>query len=89
MVKNEVEAENISHVIFTCTKDINAAFPAKFARELFDWQYVPMMCYNELDVPNSLPLCIRALVVINTQKSQQEIKHVYLKGAAVLRPDLK
>jgi len=86
--ENSITSEDISHVIFTCTKDINAAFPAKYARELFNWNYVPMMCYNELDVPNALPKCLRILVVINTEKTQKEIKHIYLKNAKKLRPDL-
>lgn len=74
----------ISHVIFTTTKDINAAFPAKFPRLELGWDDVAMMCYNELDVPNSLPMCLRVLVVINCE---QDFKphFVYLKGASSLR----
>ena len=85
---NSIETEDISHAIFTLTKDLNAGFPAKYARELFDWQYVPMMCYNELDVPNSLPKCLRVMIVVNTDKAQKEIKHIYLKEASSLRQDL-
>jgi len=85
---NSIQTEDISHTIFTLTKDLNAGFPAKYARELFDWQYVPMMCYNELDVPNSLPQCLRVMMVINTEKEQKEIKHIYLKNAKNLRQDL-
>ena len=85
---NGIATEDISHVIFTMTGDLNKAFPAKFARELFDWKYVPMMCYNELNVPNSLPMCLRVLVVVNTDKKQNEIKHIYLKNAKKLRQDL-
>ena len=86
---NNFSSENISHIIFTLTKDLKSAFPAKFLRQNFDVQYVPLMCFNELDIEPSLKMCLRMLVVINTQKSQQEIKHVYLKGAKVLRPDIK
>ena len=85
---NDIVTEDISHVIFTMTEDLNKAFPAKFARELFDWKYVPMMCYNELNVPGSLPMCLRVLVVVNTDKKQNEIKHIYLKNAKKLRQDL-
>lgn len=85
---NDIATEAISHVVFTMTSDLNKAFPAKFARELFDWKFVPMMCYNELNVPNSLPMCLRALVVVNTDKKQNEIKHIYLKNAKKLRQDL-
>lgn len=86
--KNDIKEENISHVIFTMTKDLNAAFPAKFAREHFCWKYVPMVCFNELDVEDAIKMCLRVLVVINTAKTPSEIKHSYLKGAQKLRPDI-
>ncbi len=89
IAENDINTEDISHVIFTSTNDINAQFPAKFVREHFNWALIPMMCYNELNVPNSIPKCLRALIVINTYKTQEEIKHVYLKSAAKLRTDLQ
>lgn len=85
---NDVKTEDISHIIFTLTKDLKCAFPAKFLRENFDIPYVPMMCMNELDVESSLQKCLRVLVVVNTDKKQDEIKHIYLGGAKVLRSDL-
>lgn len=85
---NDVKIEDISHIIFTMTKDLKTAFPARFMRANFDVSYVPMMCMNELNIEPSLTKCIRVLVVVNTEKIQQEIKHVYLKGAKVLRPDI-
>lgn len=88
MMENNVNVEDISYILFTMTKDLNAAFPAKFARENFDIKYVPLMNVNELDVHSSLEKCLRLLMVVNTQKSQQEIRHVYLKGAKILRPDI-
>lgn len=82
--QNNIDIENISHAVFTTTKDINADFPAKYARTKFGWGNVPMMCFNELDVPNSLNKCIRVLVVVNCEKDFKP-KFVYLKGAANLR----
>jgi len=87
--QNNVEVEDISHVIFTMTKDLKSAYPAKFIRQHFDIKDVPLMCMAELDIENSLEKCIRVLLVVNTNKSQSEIKHVYLSGASILRPDLK
>ena len=52
--RNKIETDMISHVIFTLTKDLNADFPAKYARINLKWKDVPMMCFHELDVPNSL-----------------------------------
>lgn len=83
--KNHINATAvISHVIFTTTKDLNAAFPAKFAREEFGWNDVAMMCFHELDVPNALKMCIRVLIVINCEKDFIP-EFVYLKDAKNLR----
>ena len=76
--------KNISHIIFTTTTDLNADFPAKFPRLAFGWDDVAMMCYNELDVPNSLKMCLRVLIVYNCEENF-EPKFVYLKGASNLR----
>ena len=82
--KNNIKKENISHAIFTLTNDLNAEFPAKFARIDFGWDDVAMMCFHELDVPDSLKKCIRILVVINAQEDFKP-EFVYLKGAEKLR----
>ena len=82
--ENNITPELISHVIFTLTKDLNAVFPAKFAREDLGWQDVAMMCFNELDVEDSLKMCLRVLVVLNCENDFSP-KFVYLKGAKNLR----
>ena len=82
--QNNIKKENISHVIFTLTQDLNAAFPAKFARIDLGWDNVAMMCYHELDVPNSLPMCLRIMMVVNCDENFIP-KFVYLKGASKLR----
>lgn len=86
--KNNIKTEDISCAVFTMTNDLDAAYPAKFARENCDFKYVPMMCYTELNVKNSLKKCLRILLNINTNKTQKEINHIYLKGAKKLRQDL-
>ena len=70
------------------TKDLKNSFPAKFIRRNFDIQYVPLLCVNEMDIEPSLKKCLRMLVVVNTEKEQNEIKHIYLGGAKILRSDL-
>ena len=82
--KNKVEIDMISHAIFTLTNDLNADFPAKYARVNLRWKDVPMMCFHELDVPNSLKMCLRVLVVINCGENFVP-EFVYLDGAEVLR----
>lgn len=81
---NQLAVEDIASVIFSVTKDLNAEFPAAAAREL-GWNDTPLLCTYEIDVPKSLPRCIRVLLHLNTQKEQKEMKHVYLKGARSLR----
>lgn len=85
MIKaNGIEIDRISHVIFTLTKDLNAAFPAKFARLDLGFNDVAMMCFHELDVPNSLEKCLRVLIVLNCEEDFKP-SFVYLKGAKNLR----
>ena len=82
--KNKIETDLISHVIFTLTDDLNADFPAKYARINLKWKDVPMMCFHELDVPNSLEKCLRVLIVVNCGDSFVP-EFAYLDGAEVLR----
>ncbi len=85
--RNDIRPEDVASVIFTTTPDLNAEFPALAARQL-GWTNVALMCFHELDVPGALRRCIRILIHWNTDKPAQEIQHVYIKGAANLRPDL-
>lgn len=84
---NGIESTDVASVMFTVTKDLSAEFPALAARQL-GWLEVPLLCAYELTVPGSLPLCIRAMLLWNTEKTQSEIKHIYLHEAEKLRPDL-
>lgn len=89
MVKsNGIKPEDVSHIFFSVTADLDASFPAKAIRKLDGWTYVPVMCMQEIDVPNSLNLCIRIMMTINTAKSQKEIEHIFQNEAVKLRPDL-
>jgi chorismate mutase len=85
--ENEINPDDIASVLFTTTADLNAAFPAAAAREM-GWRYVPLICAAEIAVPGSLARCVRVLLHVNTQKSQKEIKHIYLGEAVQLRKDL-
>jgi chorismate mutase len=85
--ENDFKIEDIVSTFFSVTPDLNAAFPAQAAREL-GWDRVPLFDMQEINVPGSLPRCIRILIQINCQKSQTEMKHCYLRGAKILRKDL-
>ena len=77
LAKNEIETKDISFAIFTLTSDLNADFPAKYARLNCGFNFVPMMCYQELDVPNSLKMCLRVLLNVNTNKTQELFPEFY------------
>ena len=86
--QNDVHKEDVASAYFTTTLDLNAEFPAVAARNGLGWINIALMCGHEMDVPGSLAMCLRILLHVNTERSQAEICHVYLRGAAVLRPDL-
>jgi len=83
---NELQPDDIVSGLFTVTNDLDAAFPARAAEE-FGWNIVALPHATEIPVPGSLPKCIRLLVHAYTARSRAEIKHCYLRGATVLRPD--
>lgn len=84
---NDVDVEYVASAFFTATPDLNAEFPALAARDM-GWNHVALLCGHEMNKPGSLPMCVRILLHINTDKPANEIKHVYLRGARVLRPDI-
>ncbi len=86
--QNELKSPDLASIIFTVTQDIKSIFPANAARSM-GLNLVPLLCSLEIGVTGSLPLCIRVLVHVNTNKSQEEIKHVFLRDASKLREDLQ
>jgi len=84
---NGLAPEELASALFTVTPGLDAAFPAQAARQL-GWGQVPLLDALEIPVPGSLPRCVRVLLHWNTGRSQAEVRHVYLRGAAGLRPDL-
>jgi chorismate mutase len=84
---NDLLVEDVISVIFTATPDLDAAYPARAAREM-GWMNTPLLCMQEMVVAGSLPRCIRVLVLWNTDLSPDQVQHVYLGRARALRPDL-
>jgi chorismate mutase len=83
---NGLDPDDVVSGLFTMTSDLNAAFPAR-AAEVYGWNIVALLHSTEIPVPGSLPRCIRLLVHAYTRRTREEIRHVYLRGATVLRPD--
>lgn len=85
---NKIQVEDIASITFSSTADLNSAFPAVAARKL-GWIEVPLFGTLEIDCPTGVPRCIRVLILLNTDLPQHAIKHIYLREAIVLRPDIK
>ena len=86
---NQIEHfDDIASIFFTTTPDLVATFPAEAARAL-GMNHVPLLCASEIGVANRMPLCVRVLLHINSEKSQREMVHVYLREAKKLRPDVQ
>ncbi len=86
--ENGIDPEDLAAVQFTTSPDLVAEFPAVAARERLGWVYVPLLNSHEMSVPHGQARCIRALMLWNTEKSQREIRHVYLRDAVNLRKDV-
>ena len=84
---NGIEEREVASVLFTCTADLTAAFPARAAREL-GWRNVALMGMQEMTAQQGLERCIRVLVHWNTDVGQEALEHRFLRGAEALRPDL-
>ena len=88
---NDIVAEDVAGVWFIITTDLRTEFPAVAARRL-GWVDVPLICGHEMDVaaenPRSIPRCIRAMILVNTEKPQSAIRHVYLRGALAIKQEL-
>ncbi len=84
---NRVEPDDVISIIFTATSDISSKFPAAAARSL-GLDEVPLLGAQELDVEGALPMCIRLLAHVNTNRARSEIQHIFLHKAKELRVDL-
>jgi len=85
---NKINTEDIASITFSSTADLNSAFPAVAARNL-GWTDVPLFGTLEIDCPTGLPLCVRVLILLNTDLPQSAMQHSYLRNASVLRQDIK
>ncbi len=84
--RNDLEPDAIISVIFTCTDDLDAEFPAVAAREL-GLDRVPLLCNREIDVPGAMPRVIRVLAHYYAPAGHRPA-HVYLGETQNLRADL-
>ncbi len=85
--QNQILIEDIAALVFTLQPDLGDVNPAAAARAC-GFDRVPLLMVREHGGDTRLPHCIRALMLVNSRLSQQQIQHAYLGGAQQLRPDL-
>lgn len=86
--RNRIEPEDLVSIMFTATEDLRAAFPAEAARRM-GLGRVPLMCAQEISVEASMPSVIRILLHFHSDRTLDEVEHVYLDGAESLRDDVR
>ncbi len=84
---NDLVPADIISAVFTATPDLVSEFPAHAAR-LYGWTDIPLLCAQELPVVGALPRCIRVMLHAESTRARNEIRHVYLRDAILLRSDL-
>jgi chorismate mutase len=85
--RNAIDPADLISIVFTATPDLTAEFPAYAARQL-GLVDVPLLCATEIAVPGAMPRVLRLLAHVETDRHRDEVRHVYLRGAAALRTDL-
>lgn len=85
--RNEIDTDDLVSVMFTATEDLRSVFPAEAARRM-GLGRVPLMCAQEIAVEGSMPSVIRILLHFHSDRTLDEVVHVYLDGAESLRDDV-
>ncbi len=83
---NDLQIEEVASAFFTTSPDLTAEYPAAAARRL-GWRDTALLGGVEMAKPGGPARCIRVLLHVNTALPQAAMRHVYLRGAKVLRPD--
>jgi chorismate mutase len=86
--RNGIDPEDLVSIMFTATDDLRSAFPAEAARRM-GLGRVPLMCAREIPVEGSMPSVIRILLHFHSDRTLDEVVHVYLDGAESLRDDVR
>ncbi len=85
--RNQLDGEDVISIFFTATSDVRSLPPAAAARE-FGLVDVPLLCAQEMESEIGPERCIRLLLHVETDRVRSDLRHVFLRGATVLRPEL-
>lgn len=85
--RNGLDPDDLISILLTATSDISSIAPAAGIRELglID---VPLLCVGEMPTVGGLARCIRLMAHVETDRPRSAMRHLFLRGAVVLRPDL-
>ena len=87
MKENSLDKKDFVCIFFSLTTDLDKVFPARAVREK-GVTNVPLMCMAEIPVEGALEKCVRILILSNSDMELDDIKHIYMRDAVKLRPDL-
>jgi len=87
--RNALTTDDVVSLLFTATGDIRSEFPAAAVRAA-GISDVPMLCARELEIAggSGIPLCVRVMAHVESDRARADLRHVYLHGARQLRSDL-
>ena len=81
---NSIRRDEILSIVFSSTSDIHSYYPAKAAREA-GFESCSLFSAQEPEIEGGLGLCIRVMLFVEKNIPP---RHVYLRGARLLRKDL-
>jgi chorismate mutase len=87
MSANELKHDDVISLVFSATRDITSIAPAAAARQL-GFHEAALLCLQEMHVEGSLPLMIRLIVHVETERHRELIQNIYQRGTHVLRTDI-
>ncbi len=82
---NGLDKNEVSGFLFSLTTDIHSYHPAKAAREA-GYDFAPLFAAIEPEIDGGLERCIRLMLF--TERNDKAVKHIYQKGAKILRRDI-
>jgi chorismate mutase len=85
--RNDLRTDDLISLLFSVTADIRSKNPATAARAM-GLSDVPLLGMQEADIEGALPLCVRVMIHLQADRDRSSLRHVFLHGAKVLRPDL-
>ncbi len=88
MTANELKNDDVISLVFSATRDITSIAPAAAARQL-GLNEAALLCLQEMHVEGSLPLMVRLIAHVDTERPRELIQNVYQRGTHILRTDVE